>query len=63
MTINDKEPAKIVFIKDPKALALINERAAKENRSAANAATTTVIEALSQNDTGDKDSRQDKNRS
>ncbi len=62
-----KKPVKITFIKDPRAIALINERAARENRSACNAATTTVIEALGEtktqnpNDTASGPSEQDKN--
>ena len=46
MSNEKKKPAKIAFINDPKAMALINARAKRENRSASNAATTTILEAL-----------------
>jgi hypothetical protein len=41
--INDKP----VRLTDPKALRLVKERAIREQRSAANAAAATIIEALS----------------
>jgi len=38
--------AKIVRIFDPAAITLVNRRATAENRSAANSAATTILEAL-----------------
>jgi len=38
--------AKTIFIRDKQAIALVNERAAREHRSASNAAVVTLLEAL-----------------
>jgi len=40
-------PVQSVKISDPAAVRLINDRAAKESRTAANAAAVTIVEALS----------------
>ena len=44
---NNKPAEKAIFIRDPEAIRLVNGRARAERRSAANAAATTIIEALS----------------
>lgn len=46
-----KKPVQTVKVTNPIAVGLINDRAAKESRTAANAAALTIVEALSGNDT------------
>lgn len=41
--------AKAIFIRDKQAVALVNERAAREHRNTSNAAMVTIIEALGGN--------------
>jgi hypothetical protein len=43
--MNQQKQAKTVIIRDPRAIAIVNERAQKENRSCSNCASTIILES------------------
>ncbi len=47
--MKQKKPTQTIIIRDPRAVAIINERAEKENRSRSNCASTIIIENSNKN--------------